>query len=77
MKYQLDQTVFYMKDNKIHSATVLSRAQVECRFNKPATEGQKRLHQPFGPAGIQYATVHGVFNEEQVFASKEELLASL
>ena len=71
MKYNLGQEIWYMMDNKAHSAMVLSRSMVE---NKG---GELPVHKQFGEAGIRYATVHGIISESGAFASKQELLNSL
>ena len=68
MKYNLDQTIYYLKDNKLHSAPVRSRILVE---------NGTSYAMPFGESRIEYATVHGVFSEDEVFASKRELVRNL
>ncbi len=48
MKYKLGQTIFYMLDNKVHSAPVLSRLQVDYTHeNWASTAEQKGLFQQF------------------------------
>lgn len=76
-KYDIDQTIFYMRDNKVHSSKVLSRMCVENKFATGATASQRELYQPFGAAQISYATSHGIVHECKAFASREELLESL
>lgn len=78
MKYQLDQLICYIKDKKLHSAPVLARMTVENLHNDwNSTDSQIRTFTPFGPACIKYATCHGIFDEEEVAASKEELISKL
>lgn len=68
MKYHLNQTIYYLKDNKLHSATVRSRTVVE---------NAESWATPFGESRIEYATAHGVFSENEVFASRRELVQFL
>jgi len=76
MKYQIGQKIFYIYQNKAASSLVASRRQVDNRYDDTIPEQAARF-QPFGKSGIHYSTSHGIFAEEFVFASKEELLASL
>ena len=77
-KYNLDQVVFYMLNNVIHSASILSRMCVEnLHENWAITKEQKELFTPFGNSRILYATTHGFISENVVFASKEELLKEI
>jgi hypothetical protein len=75
-KYQIDQTIYYIQNNKIHSAPILSRIVIENKYIAHTAE-QKELFTPFGESGIRYVTCHGIFKEKYVRASKEELLKSL
>jgi len=68
-KYQLDQLIYYLKDNKLHSASILSRMKIENLYNDKNSE----LFNQFNNEGTFYATTHGIFEEEKVFSSKEEL----
>lgn len=77
MKYELGQTVFYMKDNRVVSSTVRSRQLVENLYAPSLTGSHRELNQCFGPSGIRYRTTDGVYTESQLFATKEDLLASL
>lgn len=76
--FEIGQFVYYLINNKVYSAPILSRAIVE---NNPDnvrhahTDEQNRIYERFGPSVTKYSTIHGVF--EQVFASKEDLLKSL
>ena len=60
-KFELKQLVFYLKDNKLNSARIISRKYVEDSGNRT----------------IRYVTCHGEYDEKNIFESKEELLKSL
>ena len=78
MKYHLDQLIWYMMDNQVHSAPVLSRMQVENLHDGWAhAEEQKETWQAFGPSGRSYTTAHGTINEEDAAGTKQELLDTL
>ena len=70
MKYKLGQMIFYMLENKVHSAPILARTVVENGTKIP-------IFMPFGNARIQYGTFHGIVEEKDAFTTKEELLKSL
>lgn len=74
-KYEIEQIVYYFRDNRVHSAPVLSRMYVE---NSPmehcaANKEQRELYAVFGPSRIMYSTVHGTFDEDELFGSRSEL----
>ena len=73
MKYELDQIIFYLNQNKLHSAKVVSRKTVENNINEISNKEQKEFYRFFGPSGTFYRTCHGVFKEEDVFESREKL----
>lgn len=74
----LNQTIFYMIDNKIHSALITSKAIVENEHDSWDNTPEQRVSwQPFGKSGVYYTTCHGTFNSDKVFGSKEELTQSL
>lgn len=78
MKYELDQVVYYLKENHVHSAAILARMQVESlREEWGCTAEQKSFFTPFGKAGVFYQTCHGTFSEKEVFVSREDLARSL
>ena len=86
MKYQLKQLVYLMIDNKVHSAEVISRALIENSelAATATTDFQRNFYLPFGhiynenlESGAYYRTCHGIYPESALFATKEELLASL
>ena len=77
-KYALGQIIFYMKDNKVHAAEVVSRKVVENLHDDWASnDEQKMVWQHFGVSCIVYKTVHGKYYEDEVFASREDLLEAL
>ncbi len=77
-KFALDQLVYYMRDNKVHSANVMSiKVVMNLHEEWASTNEQKDTWLYFGPTCILYKTVHCKLNESEVFASREELLESL
>lgn len=78
MKYELDQLIYYMRDNSPHSAPVLARMRVDnLREEWAHTQEQRKLFTPFGPAGVYYSTCHGLVCESEAFASKSRMLESM
>lgn len=77
-KFKVDQLVYSMVDNKVHSAPVLSRSYVENKFtdDQRCTKEQEHSFGRLGKDGIQYATIHAIYTEDQLFESKEALLDS-
>jgi hypothetical protein len=77
-KWNLGDTVYKIINNKVHSAPILSRMIVENKHdNWSSTNEQKAIYTPFGKTCIKYSTVDGIFDEKELFSSKEELLKSL
>lgn len=77
-KFELDQTVYYIMDNRLHSAPVLSRMVVEnLKPTWNSTKEQADLFQRFGPCRVVYATVDGVHEEATLFESREALAAAI
>lgn len=72
-KFKLKDLIFYIRDNKVHSAPVLARRFVDCTDPQSNSDIYKR----FGEPNISYSTCHGIVYEKEAFASKEELLKSL
>jgi len=78
MKYELGQTIYFMLNNRLHSAPVQCRMKVENQHEDWAcTNEQRSLFVAFGPAGVFYNTCHGVIKEEDAHASKEDLAKAL
>lgn len=75
-KYELGQLVYYLKDNKRHSAPIISRMIVENkydhfdRFQLRIQKNQFEFFNRFGESVIMYATCHGEFKESDLFSTK-------
>ena len=77
-KYKLGETVFYMIDNKPHSAPILSIMIVQNAHEDWAdTDVLRDLFTPFGKSRIVYATCHGQIDESECYASKREMYMKL
>lgn len=78
-KFMLEQVVFYLKDNRVHSAEILARHRVENLRDEYAcgTKEQADMWAPWGATGTYYMTCHGRFKEDKIFGTKEELAAAL
>ena len=77
-KFDLDQLVYFIKDNRLYDSPVLSRMVVENL--KPTwnnTKEQAALFQRFGVCCVMYATVHGTHDESSLFDSREALAAAI
>jgi hypothetical protein len=76
--YDLDQVVFYLLENKVHSASILSRMCIENKcLEGECTKEQEKFYYAFGKNAIKYSTCHGVFEENVLFDSRESLAYSL
>lgn len=76
-KYKIGQLVFYMKNNLVHSARILSCAHSENSDIDTVTATQKEFFKRFGPNCTVYSTCHGEFQEKDIFPTKEDLFESL
>lgn len=77
-KFELDHVIYYIRNDRIHSAKVLARIIVENAHDDWAcTDAQKELFTPFGKSREAYATCHGFVPVEEAFASKQDLIDSL
>ena len=77
-KFELDQLVFFLKDNRFHSAPVLSRKYVDNQHEDwDSTPEQQHSFKRFGDGGIIYATINGEHQEGDLYASKIELVNEL
>lgn len=77
-QFTLGDIVWYMLDNKFHSAPIQSIMTVQNAHEDWAhTPEQKKLYTGFGPAGTFILTVHAILPVSRVFASKEDLVESL
>lgn len=74
----LGKIVYYMVDNRIHSARCTSVMIVRNEHDDWChTPEQRQSWQPFGPTGAKIGTCHGTFDARHVYGSKADLLASL
>ncbi len=71
-KYNLGQTVWYMKDNKVHSAKIGARSITEVADDFKDTRAGQSWTQK-----LVYGTVHGNWYEGQLYISAEALFADL
>ncbi|MEE9539959.1 MAG: hypothetical protein V3V85_00515 [Candidatus Thorarchaeota archaeon] len=77
-KFQVGQLIFYMKDNRLHSAEVTSIMTVDNEHDDwTHTPEQKETWQPFGPSGEFYGTCHGIIDVKNAHATKEALTENL
>jgi hypothetical protein len=90
MKYELGQAVWYMAFSEIRKDTITERSKVvtekiagmsyEDNFHPDTHVIVSREEEPFDFNGIYYKlskNKHGLWNEDELFASKEELIKSL
>ena len=75
--YNIGDLIYYIKENKVHSADILSIKVVVNSGINVCTKEQHDLFERFGKDCIMYATCHGEFPHDEVYLSKEELLNSL
>jgi hypothetical protein len=77
-KFDLDQTVYLILDNRVHSAPVLSRMLVENHHPKwDATKEQAQFFKRFGNCRVMYSTCHGEFSEQELFDSRQALASAI
>jgi hypothetical protein len=72
-KFELRQLIFYLRDNKVCSASIMARFYVDT----VSPTGSMDLYKRFGEPNTKYSTCHGIVYEQEAFASKQELLESL
>jgi len=74
-KFKLNQTVWYLNNNVVHSASILSRKYVDNLFPKSmqCTKVQEKTFARFGNEGVFYATIHGEYSESELYESAEAL----
>lgn len=75
MKFELGQVIYYIRENRVCSAPVLSRIRVENLYDSISDKEQTSL--PYGYAREEYYTCHGTINEYEAFKSKLDLQKSL
>jgi hypothetical protein len=76
--HEVGSTIWYLTGSVVCSADVLARMIVENKHEDWAhTEEQKELWMPFGPAGVFYATCHGIVSNRDAYGSKKDLIDAL
>lgn len=76
--FDLEQTIYYIRENRIHSAPVLARMIIDNSKEQWAnTYEQKRLFTPFGETCETYSTCHGFVQAFEAFGSKQDLVDHL
>ena len=73
-KYELNQLIYYLRKNRLHSAPILSRMKVD---NLHEDKDPELFNQFDYDSGTYYATCHGIYEEENVFDSKENLAQNI
>ena len=77
-KFELSDTIYYLRDNKVHSAPILARMWVEnAHPDWNDTFAQREMYQPFGLSREVYATCHGIVRAEEAYISPQALAYSL
>lgn len=74
MRFALGQTIYYLRNNKLHSGIVLSRMLVENANEKTNTQEQEQFFKQFGNSVELYATCHGIISPEEAFTTREDLI---
>ena len=77
LMFELNQRVFYMCENRIHTGEVRSRVHIDNRPDDNMTDSDSCYWQPFGQQAIRYGTIHGVFDQDQLLGTQEALLEDL
>jgi len=79
MKFKCNDIIFYMLNNKVHSAPILSTLTVKNSENHASgyNKEQLKFFRRFGEDRTQYATCHGIVNDVDAFISKEALVMEL
>lgn len=74
----IGQTIYYLQNDKLHSAPILSKLIVENdKEDYASTKEQKEIFTPFGKTRITYATCHGEIDDSKTFETPEALFAYL
>jgi len=73
-KFELGDIIYYLRDNKICSAGVVSRMRIEnAHPDWNVTIEQQKTFQMFGSDREVYATCHGIIFAEKAFGSARDL----
>lgn len=77
-KFELSDTIYYLRENKVHSAPVLTRMWVEnAHPDWNSTNAQKNTYQRFGEGREVYVTCHGIVHADEAYTSPQALAYSL
>ena len=72
-RFQLGQTVYYLINGIIHNAPIYTRMIVEnLHDDRCVTSEQESIFMYFGNSRINYRTIHGVFDETNLYETIEE-----
>jgi len=72
------QIIYYLRNNKLHSAPIFSKMIVEnAKESFAITDEQKKVFTRFGNARIVYATCHGEISDNEAFETPQALFAHL
>ena len=77
LMFALDQEVFYMFENRIHTGKIMSRALIENIHDEVELAAGSPDWQPFGQNVIKYNTLHGIFKQDKIFGTHAALLEDL
>lgn len=86
MKYEIGQTVYYIHDDKVDSGLVASRLKIEHNDDQLADMQlvgratmlfMNKIKKAAHKSGEYYVTDNGIFFEDDVFATKDDLIGSL
>ena len=71
-------TIFYLRENRLHSAPILSKVVVEnLHEDWDCTPEQKDSFLHFGPGGTRFCTCHGVVDENEAYETPEALFLGM
>lgn len=71
-------TIFYLRENRLHSAPILSKVVVENLHEDWAcTPEQEDIFTHYGPGGTRFYTCHGEVNETEAYETPEALFLGL
>lgn len=75
---QLGEVIWYMMENRPHSARILAIMRVDNLHEDTAhTAEQKKLFTPFGNSGVWYGTCHGIIEGGKAYTTKEEMVTAI
>ena len=76
--FKLGDTIYYIRENKLHSARIWTRMGVENAHDDWAhTKEQRDTWQHFGPSRVAYVTCDGVVMQDEAYESPEVLAVAL